>query len=332
MSRPDFEVICAFNPGVIEFNDEILLLLRVAERPIQDDPNVVKLPILRQAEDGICGIEIRAFRRDDPNVDLDDPRIVRLPDGLMLTSISHLRMARSNDGRTFVVEDHPAVFPDRPTEAFGIEDPRITEIDGNYHIVYKSVEPRGITQTLVVTKDFVTYEKLGVIFCPENMDVCIFPEKVRGRYVALHRPQPRMIGQPNIWLAYSPDLLHWGDHRFLMGADADEWRGGRIGGGAVPFKTDKGWLEIYHSATSDNHYCLGAVLLDLEHPERILMRTPKPFMYPEAPYETTGFMPNVVFTCGALLDGDNISIYYGAADEVVAGADISLSELMAEMV
>ena len=328
-SRPDFEVICVFNPGAIRFKDEILLLVRVAERPVQDDPAVVKVPILSLAEDGRWKMAVHAFRWDDPNVDLSDPRLVRLPGGIMLTSISHLRLARSKDGRRFTIDDQPAIFPDRPSEALGIEDPRITEIDGAYYIVYKSVEPRGITQTLAITRDFVTYEKLGIIFCPENMDVCIFPERIRGRYAALHRPQPRMIGDPNIWLAYSPDLIHWGDHRFLMGVEPG---GGRIGGGTVPIKTDHGWLIIYHAATPDDHYCLAAVLLDLEHPERILAITPQPFMRPETPYETTGFMPNVVFTCGAIVDGDRISIYYGAADQVVAGADISLAELMAEMV
>jgi beta-1,2-mannobiose phosphorylase / 1,2-beta-oligomannan phosphorylase len=330
-SRPDFEVLCVFNPGVIRFKDEILLLMRVAERPIQDDPKVIKVGALA-FRGGVDGVEVHSFRRDDPNVDLSDPRLVRLTHELMLTSISHLRLARSKDGRHFTIEDEPAIFPDRPSEAFGIEDARVTEIDGECYIVYKSVAAYGITQTMVVTQDFVTYKRMGVIFCPENMDVCIFPEEIRGRYAALHRPQPRMIGSPNIWLAFSPDLRHWGDHRFLLGTDAGEWCGGRIGGGAVPIRTPDGWLEIYHGATLDDHYCLAAVLLDLENPEHILSITPKPFMCPVAPYETTGFMPNVVFTCGALLDGGRISIYYGAADQVIAGADISLAALMAEMV
>ncbi len=326
-SRPDFEVMCVFNPGVIRFRDEILLLMRVAERPVQDDPKVVKTPVLN-CDSPSPKLEIVSFRRDDPNVGLHDPRVICLPDRVYLTSISHLRLARSKDGIHFTVEETPAIFPDRKPEMFGIEDPRITEIDGTYYIVYKSVEPRGITQTLAITRDFINYEKRGIIFCPENMDVCVFPEKVGGRYVALHRPQPRMMGEPNMWVAYSPDLLHWGDHHFLMGVDIGGWCGGRIGGGAIPIKTAKGWLEIYHGATPQDHYCLAAVLLDLEKPEKIIAYSPEPFMKPETSYEKTGFMPNVVFTCGAITDGDRCIIYYGAADNVIAAAEISIEELL----
>ncbi|MCL6518222.1 MAG: glycoside hydrolase family 130 protein [Armatimonadetes bacterium] len=325
-SRSDFEVACAFNAGVAEYKDEIILLLRVAERAVGDE-NTVRVPTLKCEDESTC-IEILEFNRNDPNADFSDPRVIRTSEQVFLTTISHLRIARSKDGRRFTADAKPAIFPDRPSEVYGVEDPRITEIDGLYYIAYKSVSPTGICTSLAVTQDFEHFEKKGIIFCPENLDVCIFPEKIGGKYVALHRPVPRYIGTPNIWLAHSHDLLHWGDHRFLLGVQRGSWDSGRVGGGAIPIRTEHGWLEIYHAATENHYYCLGALLLDLDKPYKILAKSIEPIMRPEAPYETQGFMPNVVFTCGALTRGDTLSIYYGAADTVVAGADVSISDIL----
>jgi len=213
-------------------------------------------------------------------------------------------------------------------EAYGIEDPRITEIGDTYYVTYKSVSQNGICTSLATTKDFIHFERRGVVFCPENLDVCIFPEKIGGRYAALHRPVPRFLGDPSIWLAYSHDLIHWGDHRFVIGTRPGRWDSGRVGGGTVPIRTEKGWLEIYHAATPENVYCLGALLLDLEEPYKVIARSDDPIIIPEAPYETDGLMPNVVFTCGALQDDDQLTIYYGAADTVIAAAEVSIKEII----
>ncbi len=137
-----------------------------------------------------------------------------------------------------------------------------------------------------------------------------------------------MMGMPNMWVAYSDDLIHWGEHKFQLGCTSGTWEGGRIGGGAVPFMTDRGWLEIYHAATSDERYCLGAILLDKDYPEKVIAKSMKPIMEPEADYEVNGFKPNVVFTCGAIVRGDTVTIYYGASDEVIAAADMSVSEIL----
>ncbi|HET6453696.1 MAG TPA: glycoside hydrolase family 130 protein [Armatimonadota bacterium] len=321
-SREDLEVVCVFNAGVARYKDEVILLMRVAERGTNDS-SVVRVPVFESS--GLC---IREFDRSDPRNDFSDPRIIKTPEGILLTTISHLRIARSKDGRHFTVDPKPALFPNRESEAYGLEDPRITEIGGIYYIHYKSVSPLGICVSLAVTRDFEAFEKKGIIFGPENTDVCIFPEKVGGRYVALHRPVSGFAGSPNMWIAYSPDLLYWGDHRFLMGVNRASWDSERVGGGAVPVKTDRGWLEIYHAADFEGRYCLGAVLLDLDEPHKIIARGKEPIFVPEAEYETTGFVPNVVFTCGALVDGDSVSIYYGAADTVIAGADMSISEIL----
>lgn len=325
-TRAEFQVVCVFNAGVAKYNDEIILLLRVAEWA-KSDERVARVPVLEAGK--IC---VREFDRRDPAFDFRDPRSITTPKGNLLTSISHLRVARSKDGVNFTVDPNPALWPDRATEAYGLEDPRVTEIDGTYYIAYKSVAPNGICVSLATTTDWQSFEKKGIIFAPENLDVAIFPEKIRGRYVALHRPVPRMFGAPNMWVAYSPDLMCWGDHDFLMGIREDSWDSGRIGASAVPIKTERGWLEIYHGATPDNHYHLGALLLAPDEPHEIIARGREPILSPEQPYEKVGFMPNVVFSCGAYNEGDRLVIYYGGADTVMAGCEISISGLLESLV
>ncbi|MCC6485215.1 MAG: glycoside hydrolase family 130 protein [Armatimonadetes bacterium] len=326
-SRDDFQVLGAFNAGVTRYNGETLMLMRVAEQPVCDDPAICRVPLL-ETEGDTSQMVIREFRRDDPDINFSDPRVVSFPDHLLLTSISHLRLARSRDGRNFTVDPVPALEPDRPSEAFGLEDPRITQIDDTYYIVYKAVSDNGICQALATTKDFVNYDKHGVILCPENMDSMLFPARIGGNYAILHRPVGSMIGGPMMYVGYGTDPMHFGEHHFLLGKSSGGWDSGRVGGGAVPFLTDRGWLELYHAATPDDHYCLGAMLLDAEEPHRMLAKTPAPIMKPEASYEVQGFKANVVFTCGAIVEGERVSVYYGAADEVMAGADLCLSEIL----
>ena len=257
------------------------------------------------------------------------PGLFELGYDLYLTSISHLRVARSTDGRNFTVDTEPALYPREINECLGIEDPRITQIDDTYYAVYKAVSPDGIVLRMSSTKDFVSWEKHGVIFCPENMDAAIFPSKVRGRYAALHRPVPSFLGKPRMWLAYSDDLENWGDHRLITGTRHNTWECCRTGGGAVPFLTDRGWLEIYHAVSDTGKYCLGAMLLDSDYPDRVLAKSRTPILEPETPYEVDGFMPNVVFTCGAIVNDGIVTIYYGASDEVIAGVRISIDDIMA---
>ena len=326
-SLEGYEVISAFNAGVIEYRDEILLLMRVAERPTNHVADRVLIPIV-DFEAGTAKHKILEFSSTEEGIQLDDPRIVSFPGKIYLTSISHFRIARSKDGHHFNVDEHPALNPDQEYESYGIEDPRITRIGDTYYVVYKGVAATGITQCLACTKDFVHWEKHGIILPPENMDGVLFPDKVRGKYALMHRPSPRMIGMPNVWIAYSEDLLHWGEHRFMLGCAEGTWEGGRIGGGAVPFMTDRGWFEIYHAATPGDRYCLGAVLLDRDYPEKVIAKSSGPILEPEAPYEVDGFKPNVVFTAGAIVRDDTVTIYYGAADEVMAAADLSLREIM----
>lgn len=325
-----WEVLCAFNAGAIEFADETILLMRVAERPKSDDTSKVLVPTIN-----CCGarpeLEVLEFTADTPGINLSDPRVVTLNGQMLLTSLSHLRIARSSDGRRFTVDPKPALFPDQWYESYGLEDPRITKLDDTYYVTYKGVSGSAILQCLASTKDFITWEKHGIILPPENMDGMLFPEKIRGKYALLHRPMPRYMGTPNMWVSYSEDLIHWGEHQLMMACTEGTWEGGRLGGGAVPFLTERGWLEIYHAATPGERYCLGAVLLDRDYPERVIAKSPEPILQPEAPYEVHGFKDNVVFTCGAVVRGDTVTIYYGGADRVMAAVDMSVSEILASL-
>lgn len=327
-SHPDFEVIGTFNPGVTVFQDEILLLVRVAERPLTDDKTarVVLVPYLDESG----ALRVREIGLDDPAYDTSDSRVVvhRSTGDLFLTSISHLRLARSRDGVHFEVEATPWLKPELPEESFGIEDARITQIGDVYYINYSAVSPRGIATGLVSTKDFVHIERHGIIFPPSNRDVTIFPAQIGGRYVCYHRPMPGMFGGYHIWLAESPDLLHWGKHQVVLTAQAEGWASGRVGGGAPPVWTERGWLSIYHAADKQNRYCLGAFLTAHDDPARVIALAPEPLLTPEAPYEVNGFFGNVVFTCGTMLQGDTLRLYYGAADDTIALAEAKLDDVL----
>lgn len=324
-SRPDYEVLSVFNAGVAQLDGEIILLLRVAERPATCSPDRILAPIY-DTETG--EMTVKEFDRGNPAYDFSDPRLVVTPTATYLTSISHLRVARSKDGINFVIESEPAMFPANEYEVYGIEDPRIACIDGTYYVNYSAVSNLGVSTYLASTQDFREFSRHGIIFHPDNKDVTIFPEKISGKYHALHRPSTSEFGQPEMWIAESPDLLAWGNHRRLMGVREDSWDSGRIGGGAVPFRVEQGWLEIYHGATKDHQYCLGAVLLDGHEPSRVLARSNEPILAPEADYELAGFFGNVVFTCGVILDDGKVKVYYGASDTCMAYAEVSLGSIM----
>lgn len=328
-SRPDFEVVCVFNAGVTRYNDEVILLLRVAEVPTNNDANVFLAPML---DDDTNELIIRAFDRNDPTIDYSDSRFVITSDNRFLTSISHFRIARSKNGIDFEIDEKPAMFPANIYEKFGIEDPRITKIGDTYYINYSACSNvTGVTTNLASTKDFKTFTRHGVIFTPDNKDIAIFPEKINGKYYAFNRPASAEYKTRDMWISESPDLVCWGNHRLLMQARKDRWDNGRIGCSAVPFKTEKGWLEIYHGASVEDRYCLGAALLDENEPWKVIARTKEPIIEPMTGYEMEGFYGNVIFNCGVLYEEGKIKIYYGAADTCMCYAETELSEVFKAM-
>jgi len=324
-SREDFEVIGVFNPAVTRCADEIILLARVAERPASTEKIVVLAPYYNIKK---RDIDVIRFSKDDASIDFSDPRLVKTAEGTYLTSLSHLRVAKSKDGKNFEICNKPSIFATNEYESFGLEDARITAIDGTFYITYVAVSKYGVTTALASTEDFKDFKRHGIIFCPENKDVAIFPEKINGSFYALHRPASPLFGKNELWIAESPDLIHWGNHRYLMGPTTGGWNEAKIGTGAVPIRTDAGWLEIYHGADRHNRYCLGAVLLDGRQPWKILARSEKPIFEPEADYEQAGFFGNVVFCCGLLAEDGRLNIYYGAADTSICYAQISIEQVL----
>jgi beta-1,2-mannobiose phosphorylase / 1,2-beta-oligomannan phosphorylase len=372
-SQTALEVVSVFTAAAARVGDETILLLRVAERPramsgllaptsrtldlAAPHERLEPVPPGTLGEDviGIAFLDpateprrvvVAYVRKDLPGLDISDPRSIqvsrrsptpgaRLEVRDYLTQISHLRVARSSDGAHFTVDQLPAVVPSDSFEEYGCEDPRATLIDGVWHITYVSVGAVGITTSRLTTTDFRSFERQGVMFLPDHKDVALFPDRVRGRYVALTRPMPasfnRVLG---IWVAFSDDLVGWGGHRPLALPRPGMWDGVRTGAGSVPFRVPEGWLELYHGVDAAGQYAMGALLLDAEDPTRVVGRSPEPILTPDRDYEQSGFYRNTVFSCGHLPldDGcDRIRMYYGAADSCMAAADFDVKEIVASL-
>lgn len=331
-SSPDLRVVSVFNAAALIWGDETLLLLRIAEAPVPVAEDEVAVPVITPGVDIHPKITILHFHKSTPGLDLGDPRGILYQGEQYLTTISHLRLAHSTDGLHFTVDPEPALFPSESYEEYGIEDPRMTLLDGRVYITYTAVSRHGVCVALASTTDFQTYTKHGLILPPENKNAVLFPERIKGEYLMIHRPTGGSLGGLQMWLASSSDLLHWGKYRPLMAKRPAMWDSLRIGAGAVPMKTPAGWLEVYHGVNAEHGYCLGAVLLDLDDPSVVIARSADPLLAPETDYERSGFYRNVVFTCGATVtqtpaNGDMVQIYYGAVDETTCRVDIPLVDI-----
>ncbi|MGI5916739.1 MAG: glycoside hydrolase family 130 protein [Anaerolineae bacterium] len=324
-SREGLRVQLVLNPGAFRFEGKTWLIMRVAEHPEQRE-GYARTVVADPDEPG--GVAILEFDLNDPDVEYEDPRHITYKGESYLSSISHLRLASSEDGVHFEIEDQPVITAQGPMESYGIEDCRVTELDGRYWLTYTVASPRGIGVALASTVDWREFTRHGVILPPTNKDCAIFPGKANGRYAMLHRPIGVFLGGPFIWLAYSDDMEHWGHHHCVVRTRSDMWDSARVGAGAAPIYTDEGWLEIYHGANHEHRYCLGALLLDLEDPCKVIARSEEPIMEPLADYERAGFFGEVVFTNGHIVDGDTITMYYGASDAVICGATLSIREIL----
>ncbi len=324
-STEGLHIACLLNPGVFKFDGKIWLLVRVAERPLQNEI-VVSFPILNEKG----GTEIMEIPLNDADLIATDARVVRYKGVDYLTTLSHLRLFCSEDGVKFKEpEGYPKLFGTGMLQTFGIEDCRVTQMDDKYYLTFTAVSASGVGVGMRTTTDWKNFESFGMILPPHNKDCAIFEEKVNGMYYALHRPSSVDLGGNYIWLAQSPDGVHWGNHQCIIKTRPDNWDSARVGAGAAPIKTDKGWLAIYHGANIEHQYCLGVFLLDINDPYKVIAHATEPIMKPLEPYELSGFFGHVVFTNGHIVepDGDTVTIYYGAADEFVCGAKFSLNEI-----
>ena len=255
-----------------------------------------------------------------------------------LTGSSCLWLARSDDGVHFTPDPEPALLPASEgtfglVEDCSLEDPRITQIGDTFYITYVAYSGYGCVTALAKTQDFRRYERVAVMTLPDNKDVVLFPEKIGGRYAKLDRPMTRPPSVGDMWISFSPDLVHWGDPRPVMTPRPRKWDGYKIGAGAPPIRTPYGWLEIYHGVRETAAgllYRLGAVLLDLEEPWRVVGRADEAILSPLYPEDFHGNVANVVFTCGAILEEDGeLKVYYGAADQVMCLATAPVDGVIA---
>jgi predicted GH43/DUF377 family glycosyl hydrolase len=325
-SREGLEITCLLNPGVFQYQNKTWLVVRVAERPKQKE-GIISFPIL--TETGT--IKIIEIPKEDPELIATDARVINYKGADYLTTLSHLRLLCSEDGHEFYEpENYPSLVGEGMLETFGIEDCRVALIEGTYYLTFTSVSDNGVGVGLRTTINWKDFTKHGMILPAHNKDCAIFEEKINGLFYALHRPSSVDIGGNYIWLASSPDGIHWGNHHCIIKTRKGLWDSKRVGAGAAPIKTDKGWLEIYHGANENHQYCLGAFLMDLKDPSKVIARTEKPIMIPTTEYELSGFFGNVVFTNGHVVepDGDTITVYYGASDEFVCGAQFSIKEIL----
>ena len=324
------KVIGTFNPGVIATDNGIVLLVRVAEQAAEQQRGYTALPRWDFENRRI----VTDWHRDN-EINPVDIRVVKHKQNgcVRLNFTSHLRVVFSRDGKTIHSTDGAVFRPENVYEEFGIEDPRITRINDVFYITYVAVSRHGVATALASTKDFKTFERHGIIFPPENKDVVLFPEKIDGEYYALHRPNAATpFTRPEMWLATSRDLTHWGHHEQFLGG-GEQWDIGRIGAGTPPIRTPEGWLEIYHGNSKREEdagigtYAGGLLLLDLENPRRIVGRSGAVFL-PETEYEREGFVPNVVFPTGVVERDGMLLVYYGGADTFTGVVEFAMKDLL----
>lgn len=255
----------------------------------------------------------------------------------------NLHAGRSDDGIDWRIDPAPIAFKPadrRVAELAGpfehAYDPRVTWLEDRFYVTWCNGY-HGPTIGLGYTVDFETFHQLDNAFLPFNRNGVLFPRRIGERYAMLSRPSDNGHTRfGDIFYSESPDLVHWGRHRHVMTPLAWTWGSTKIGAGPTPIETPKGWLLIYHGVlTSANGfvYSMGAALLDLDEPWRVIARGRDYLLSPQVPYEQVGDVPNVVFPCAALIDReqDRLTIYYGGADTVVCMAHGHLSEVLASV-
>lgn len=275
-----------------------------------------------------------------------NPGATRLADGatLLLCRVedrrghSHFTVARSDNGIDhWRIETEPTLAADPknfPEEIWGIEDPRITYVPElkKYVVVYTAFSRDGPGVALALTEDFKTFERYGVIMAPEDKDAALLPFRIDGQWALIHRPvsAPRA----HMWMSFSPDLRHWGNHKLMMEARRGSWwDANKIGLSPPPIETAQGWLVIYHGVrqtAAGSIYRLGLALFDLGAPERCLRRSNEWMFGPQELFEQRGDVDNVVFPCGYTIgaDGDTVHLYYGAADTSIGMATGSVRGML----
>lgn len=339
-SFPEWKVVSTINPAAIRRKDgKILMYVRVAE---QDEKHLKGnvCPVITSFD----GLSMGNEKIEGHKLKKKDGQILYLKDGTCrLMHISHLRKVVLDESGTKVEEiDERPTFTGVVNESdYGVEDPRFTKIGNKYYMTYVGVSKNeGVSTYLAESNDLEHWKRRGIIFREQNKDAFLFPEKIDGEYVAFNRPESAFhFSKPGIWISYSKDLTYWGrDLNIARPRDNSTWENDRIGCGAPPIKTKKGWLCIYHGVMDikdKKTYSAGAMLLNLKHPKKIIARSPpnKPLFKPTEKFEKKGFINSVVFPTAAVptLDGKSLLIYSGGADSVISVREIKLKDIFSHL-
>ncbi len=270
--------------------------------------------------------------------------VVKTPDGRYvmlfrshrLNGRSIIGLAESDDGLRFRVANKPFLVPtEKPPfsryEEFGVEDLRISAFEDTYWLTYSGYSRHGVRVLLARTEDFRSVERVALFTECDTRNVVLFPGKFDGKYVRLQRPHTE-IGKWSIWASESPDLIHWGQAEPVLSPTPYHWTELKVGPGATPFACNNGWLHVFHGVyptMAGNVYRLGVALHDLDDPRRMLAVSDEWILEPEDPWERSGYVPNVVFSCGAVAEPDNtVKLYWGGADTVMCAGQTTIAELV----
>ncbi len=259
--------------------------------------------------------------------------LLRVEDHAGCSSIYVARSRNGVDG--WCVEQKPLLqygLKQWRYEQWGCEDPRVVYLADErcWYITYTAYSPMGAAVALARTRDLIAAERIGLIFSPNNKDAVLFPERFNGRWAVLHRPDAG--GIEHIWSAYSPDLVHWGEpHCVIPEGGGPAWDAVKVGAGPPPVRTKDGWLLIYHGVKRYGGqfvYRAGVAMLDADTPHKLIARSRNWIFQAEMVYEFSGLVPNVVFPTGLLVRGDELWMYYGAADTCICLARAKLSDVL----
>ncbi|MDO8625406.1 MAG: hypothetical protein Q7R47_04960 [Candidatus Diapherotrites archaeon] len=341
-SSPKFRMRGVFNPAAYRMADNnIALFCRVAETPFHGERYFLSPKMI-----GTNRFSYRMEQILRQHGQVSDEAFTTREGLVRLPTLSHIRrvVIDPSGGKVLSVSQKPDFFGINGEGEFGVEDPRITylEEEGLYAMTYVSVsEHAGVSTSLATSKDLERWMRVGLVFCQQNKDVVLFPRKINGRYVALHRPEGTMnFNHPSIWISYSKDLTYWGNDKPLLSPRFGSWEELRIGAGTPPIEITEGFLEIYHgvsfvdSADPDKgkHYCAGGILFDKENPQTILARSPKtdPLFAPSLLEEKVGFVDNVVFPTGIVPTENkkDLLIFSGAGDSAVSVRKVGLKAVL----
>jgi predicted GH43/DUF377 family glycosyl hydrolase len=298
-------------------------LERLSDKPILSpikDHNWEKAAVFNTAALYENGLIHLFYRASDNSFVLDGEK--PMEKNKFVSSIGH---AVSKDGIKFTRSCSPIIIGETEQEKWGVEDPRITKIDDTYYMMYTGFGGReweDFKICMVYSKDLKNWEGHDIVFDESNKDAAFLPEKIDGNFVVFHRRVP------NIWVSYSKDLKSWPVHKTIMAPIEGTWDSKKIGIAGPPIKREDGWLLIYHGVDENNVYRLGAALLDINDPSKVIARQKEPILEPELEWEKVGNVPNVVFSCGAVEFQDKYYVYYGAADTCIGVATIDKNKVI----